>query len=98
VESISITRELHNEGFHKELATEVTFSSKSKDKSNCVLMMMQRFSESIYLDKFQLEELERLDTMWTNKKFFLEKEVNLESPSYSPSSTPFHFFVLFSSL
>ncbi len=76
-------------------------SDKDDQNNNAhpLILLLENFSEAFYLDKYELEELER----WNNKtktknnenypRVRLLKEIDLEKPSYQ--STPNTVFVFY---
>jgi len=80
--SIKLNRYLLRDGYHRELVSEF----KTKYKGN--LLILEYLSESFYLDKYQLEEMERFGSPHRVK---LLREIDLEKPA--AFSSPNYIFV-----
>lgn len=82
-----ISRILTNPGFHRELTTEITLEDEHrvkiiKDHTNCTLMLLETFSEGVYVDEYEVGNLERLGS-GNHVHFF--NQVDVEKPAYFSS-------------
>ncbi len=83
---LQIERSLLKDGFHREILTQI--DGRHNLPTDAILLLLEHFSESIYLDKFQLEEMKRFGSIHTVK--FLQ-EMDLEIPA--AFSKPNYIFI-----
>eukprot|EP01112_Ceratiomyxa_fruticulosa_P015444 TRINITY_DN4541_c0_g2_i4.p1 TRINITY_DN4541_c0_g2~~TRINITY_DN4541_c0_g2_i4.p1 ORF type:complete len:381 (+),score=72.85 TRINITY_DN4541_c0_g2_i4:719-1861(+) len=78
-----IRRSLLSQGMHRELKTEVSlFLPKVKNPAECSVMLVEYLSSSIFVDQYQLEDLER----FSGEHPIIFRDIDLEKPqNLSPS-------------
>jgi hypothetical protein len=92
-------RQIERSGFHRDLKTSVAFKGATPD-SSCSLVLLDHlsglvvhmevliFKESFYVDRYQLEDLERFHVIPPVR---IINEIDLEKPSYV--SSPNYVFI-----
>jgi len=78
-------------GFHRDLITSIIFSLPEEETNDCTLLLVENLSESIYIDKFQIEDEERLSAKLQNRehpKIRMKEEMDVEKPVYHPNLHP----------
>lgn len=79
--NLDMKRSLKKDGLHRELITEINLPDEEIDKylrQGCTFALVETFSNSIFIDRYELEEHERFG----GASFFIFKEIDLEKPSY----------------
>jgi hypothetical protein len=79
-EIIEITkRQFEKEGFHRDLETQLNIDENvMRECTNIILL--ETFSESLYIDHYQIDELKRLKSFSWN--YFIREPFDLEAPSF----------------
>lgn len=94
--SAKIWRSVQLQGFHRELETKVVFQAKTTLSKGCRFIIEENFTRSLYLDKYQLEELSRFHYNVKKDPLFVDikllKEMDLEKPEYMINETHSVFF------
>lgn len=80
-------RSLEKTGYHRDFLTNIiSIQSKLLRKNNgshqCSLVLEENVTNSYFIDRFQVEELKRLNAV-EYKVLFGEREFDLEKPSYA---------------
>ena len=57
----SLQRSLDKKGFHREIRTDITLSARGREASElrCQVALMEMLPESVFVDKYQVDELHR---------------------------------------
>jgi hypothetical protein len=76
---------INQHGFHGFFQLEVALSKSFPQ--DCLLLLVQPFPKSIYVDTFQLQELERLEHK--HQRTRVTVDLDLEKGAGHPSSRPF---------
>ena len=98
-----VNRSLVGQGFHRELVTEVAVTlSSDVTPSRCTLLLLERLPSSLYVDTYQLDQLERLckdgtreEQRCSHVRLPYGVEMDLEKPQFEngiPTSTPVFVF------
>jgi len=82
--TINLQRFILKEGFHRDIQTIIHLPSISSG----TVLLLEHFSQAIYLDKYQLKELERFGAQ---HRVRLLQEIDLEKPA--AFSTPNYAFI-----
>lgn len=85
---VTITRELKNEGFHRELVTNIDIYSSSETYP-CFLLLVEYLPNTVYVDSDQILGLKDK----TGLLSFLNTSVNIEVTSNSEKAIPFKTYI-----
>lgn len=55
---VTVTREILNEGFHRDLVSRVKFIGLSEHVENCKVMFQEKVPSGLYIDPYQLSSLQ----------------------------------------
>ncbi|ELR13055.1 phosphatidylinositol glycan [Acanthamoeba castellanii str. Neff] len=76
----SLRRSLDKKGFHREIRTDITLSARGRETSElrwCQVALMEMLPESVFVDKYQVDELHRFG----GPQVLIFDEFDLEKPS-----------------
>jgi hypothetical protein len=82
--TMTMKRSLHKSGFHRELATQIRLSNVKEltpDISKCSLVLVETLSEDYYIDRDEVEGLERFEG--NNHFDFFTNGIDIERPAYT---------------
>lgn len=90
IKSSTFSYEIDNDGFHKLFSLNIQINTDQIDflKTNCNIMLIQKFNSNFYVDEFELKQ-NIYNQLFL---FFLSQKVNTESIEYR--SEPFMLFLL----
>lgn len=71
-----LKRHIVKSGLHKELISEIEISSPIE--SDCAIVMIEVLSESVYVDEYEVDEIERFG----GPEVYLFNNIDLEKPTY----------------
>ncbi|KAJ1089306.1 hypothetical protein NDU88_002457 [Pleurodeles waltl] len=75
---VTVTREIFNEGFHRDLVSRVKFIGLSEHVDNCKVMFQEKVPSGLYVDPYQLSSLQEHNIT----EAIITDMVDVEAPEY----------------